>query len=122
MILRILRKITRPSYVLLDDGYHNSCSSRKTYSWAGYHPDDLEGLPAGLRLNVCGELNELLTKQPKCTAQQNRKLDMNPKTILTEDGWDEVAPDCKGKELRRAWLFYSSLEDDDFDFRCKGMP
>ena len=49
---------------------------------------------------------------------------MNPKTILTEDGWDEVAPPtCKGKdkELRSALLFYWSLEDDDFDFRCKAL-
>jgi peptidoglycan hydrolase-like protein with peptidoglycan-binding domain len=49
---------------------------------------------------------------------------MNPKTILTEDGWDEVAPPtCKGKdkELRSALMFYWSLEDDDFDFRCKAL-
>jgi hypothetical protein len=49
---------------------------------------------------------------------------MNPKTILTEDGWDEVAPPtCKGKdkELRSALLFYWSLEDEDFDFRCKAL-
>jgi len=48
---------------------------------------------------------------------------MNPKTILTEEGWDEVAPDCKGKdkELRRALMFYWSLEDDDFDFRGKAL-
>ena len=48
---------------------------------------------------------------------------MNPNTILTEDGWKEVAPDCKGKdkELLKALFFYWSLEDDDFEFRGKAL-
>ncbi|MEO8427420.1 MAG: peptidoglycan-binding domain-containing protein [Verrucomicrobiota bacterium] len=48
---------------------------------------------------------------------------MNPKTILTEEGWEAVAPDCKGKDkdLLKALFFYWSLEDDDFDFRSKAL-
>jgi len=48
---------------------------------------------------------------------------MNPKTILTEKGWDDVAPDCKGKdkELRKTLSFCSSLKDEDFDSRCKAL-
>ncbi len=50
-------------------------------------------------------------------------MSIDPKKILTEEGWDAVAPDCKGKdkELKRALLFYWTLEDDDFEFRTKAL-
>ncbi len=48
---------------------------------------------------------------------------MNPKTILTEDGWDAAAPDCKGKdkEFVKALSSYSSMEDEEFDDRAKAL-
>lgn len=48
---------------------------------------------------------------------------MNPNTVLTEEGWKEVAPECKGKDkdLLKALFFYWTLEDDDFEFRGKAL-
>ena len=50
-------------------------------------------------------------------------MTIDPKKVLTEDGWKAVAPDCKGKDkdLLKALFFYWSLEDDDYDFRCKAL-
>ena len=50
-------------------------------------------------------------------------MTIDPKKLLTEEGWKDVAPDCKGKDkdLLKALFFYWSLEDDDFDFRVKAL-
>jgi len=48
---------------------------------------------------------------------------MNPKTILTEDGWDEAAPDCKGKDrdFLKALSGYESLDQEEFDQRSRAL-
>jgi hypothetical protein len=48
---------------------------------------------------------------------------MNTQTILTEDGWEDAAPDCKGKdkEFVKALGVYGGLEEEEFDERCKTL-
>ena len=50
-------------------------------------------------------------------------ITIDPKKLLTEEGWKDVAPDCKGKdkELLKALGAYGDLEDDDFDGRSKAL-
>src|SRR6185369_4805057 len=48
---------------------------------------------------------------------------MNSKTILTEDGWDEAAPDCKSKdkEFRKALSTYEEVDEEEYDDQCKTL-
>jgi hypothetical protein len=48
---------------------------------------------------------------------------MYSKTILTEDGWDEAAPDCKSKdkEFRKALSTYEEVDEEEYDDQCKTL-
>ena len=45
------------------------------------------------------------------------------KKILTEKGWEDTAPECKGKdkELLKTLSLYASHEEDEFDLRVKTL-